>query len=968
MRLETVLAALLFLAPVARAQDVPGQVLFESFGGLDDTNPPSELASPEAQDALNVESSLDGNAILKRSGFQRNFSLSITTSPVSGSFSFIDVNGNRQDIVCQDHNCAKSTNGSGFTVFLSTAGGACMPKRWQFVQINGKAYGANDCRDTILQYDGTTLLSPLTMPAGAVLELTKDRLVVSDVAANPNGVYYSQSGTYTNYTTGINSVDPYIDSIGSPGDRVSALKYTLGRLYIFKTTSITTCILGDQYNSKCFPVSNTIGTNDPLALVEVPGALYFRGNDRNYWRLDDSGLFLVSKRISKFVAAQTSGSVQNNTQTSQTDWQNGTQTPAASWNTSTTPGSIFPSSVTVYDNTTAAFSSGTLTNISTTDISGLSLTSATVQDNWSNNLVAGRLNWTATPNWAISSNRVFCTQNDLSSGRQIDEWISTSSVTISSGSWKFNHFWTSQGTSMCAGISQECFEFRFTETAGGNYYAVYLAEDDTNGPPEVNAVIGIKKVVGVSTVTFSQVQMGYAGNIDHSWNISRSTDGRISIQVDGVFISSTPADSSVGSPSGVKYLCSSQNSPTPVGGFRFHNELSSFYSYLYSPSGTAQSRIFDTAFSTPTWGPFGSTFTVQQNVEGQVNFYTQVSTSPNSDMWDAKVASSDTLRIASAQKRYIRYEADLVTFLSTKTPTVTGVSLAAATTGQFRTQCISPGSQISSWGLLSCAQTLAGSGSLVYYATSAVSCGALPATSPNAWTSVGNNATLGIGVSSSVYIGFASLLGSSTDQAQVDACTLYWNNGVLAPPVWGAYDSTKNGIYWTSAINNSSTNNRVLKYDLNLDQWYPFDLQANAIRQILGTIYFGDSTGGYWNSYGGVTSDNGAAINAYWKSKDVMGMSPFVDSNFNQISMVTKNQSAGNLTMTYTMANGATGNYSVSLSTGAAAVYVHANAKLPLMSPQQFMNVKFGNNSVVPFEVDALRIDYSSLPWKSANP
>ncbi len=188
-------------------------------------------------------------------------------------------------------------------------------------------------------------MTPLpTAPLGSLIEATKDRLVISGVTASPSNVYYSQSGTPTNFTTGLNSADPYVDTIGAQGDQVRAMKFSLGRFFLWKTSSITSCILGDQYSSKCFPVSNSVGTSEPLSVVEIPGSILFRGSDGNYWSLDDKGINIISKKLSGLVASQNGGSTQRNIQTSQADWQAGTQYGPGTWNTVNAAGSVMNSS------------------------------------------------------------------------------------------------------------------------------------------------------------------------------------------------------------------------------------------------------------------------------------------------------------------------------------------------------------------------------------------------------------------------------------------------------------------------------------------------------------------------------------------------------------------------------------------------------------------------------------------------
>jgi len=142
--------------------------------------------------------------------------------------------------------------------------------------------------------------------------------------------------------------------------------------------------------------------------------------------------------------------------------------------------------------------------------------------------------------------------------------------------------------------------------------------------------------------------------------------------------------------------------------------------------------------------------------------------------------------------------------------------------------------------------------------------------------------------------------------------------------------------------------------------------EAAAWLFVIGTaLYFGSSTGGYWNLYGGVDNDNGSAINAYWKSRDFSGSDPFVEKNLNRISVVVRNQGSGTLTTTYTTSDNRSGSYSINQSTTSGVAYVRANYALPLLSPFQFFNVKFGNNSGSPFEVNGFRLDWFAQPWKA---
>ena len=295
---------------------------------------------------------------------------------------------------------------------------------------------------------------------------------------------------------------------------------------------------------------------------------------------------------------------------------------------------------------------------------------------------------------------------------------------------------------------------------------------------------------------------------------------------------------------------------------------------------------------------------------------------------------------------------------------MTSVSLAAATTGTLATQCIQPNSSISSWGALNCATTLAGNGSIVFYATSAATCSALPTTGPLTWqTSETNNANMTISTNTAFKLGFRSLLGSSTDQAQIDSCVSNWTEGTPSQPVWAAYDSIKDAIYWTTTINGAPYANRMLKYDLNLEQWYPFDLSAQAPKFINNSLYFGGASSGTWNMYGGVDSDAGYGINAYWKSKDFGSDTPFQEKSFKTLSILSRNQTTGSMTGTYTFSNSETGSYTISLATGSTINYARNNFNLPESSPHNFMNVKVGNANSTPFSVLGLGITWDVWGW-----
>jgi hypothetical protein len=228
-----------------------------------------------------------------------------------------------------------------------------------------------------------------------------------------------------------------------------------------------------------------------------------------------------------------------------------------------------------------------------------------------------------------------------------------------------------------------------------------------------------------------------------------------------------------------------------------------------------------------------------------------------------------------------------------------------------------------------------------------------------------NNATITADIAPATAIRFTSLLTSATDQAQVDACTVYWNEGSVAPPTFGTYDSINDVAYWSIASGNVSANNRVLRYDLDLGSWIPWDLAAGPLLARDKELYFGSSTGGYWYKFGGVDNDAGSAINSYWKSRDFTMGAPFQEKHVTALSLVARNAQTGSLDLTITGGDGYSTSYTTSLSTDSTKPYIRSNYALPLLSPQTFISVEFGNDAAnQPWEVDGYRVDFSLDDWR----
>jgi len=924
---------LAFCAPVKAQQQI---IQSDKFCGLDDIDPPNTLPDCAGQDVLNVESSVLGKSLKKRKGYIKQNTMSIATSPVTGSLRYFDVNGNNTVIVCNDINCAQSLNGGTFSNFVTTA--TVNIRFWSLVAANGISYGANDKQDKVWVLSNGSLSYSNTIPKCKILDVTKDRMVCANTNANPNSVNYSKQGDFTTWTIGALSVDPWTDNIGNPGQQITGLKNWNGTEYIFMDQSITACQLGDQYNTQCNQISPAVGTSDPLSIIITPRGIMFKGSDGNYWLIGPQDIMRpISLRIKNLLSTAASGKQYSNTQTTQADWQAGTQTQSGNWNTVDTPGSILPSTTTLGDFGGSKFiTPNTFLNVSTAT-GVLALSSNTFSD-ICNGSTAGSL-WTAES----GSSKYNCVANSFFPAQAGGGAMWASSY-VSSGSFSWSTNMNASG-----GIFDMYFMSLSTTTHTG-YYA-----EITGG-----ATIALKK--GPAGTTLCTGPSNTQSGVSIPYNIFVSTSGHFIVSAStgaAMIVQCEAYDTTYSSSTFVEVATNKSN---------LSFSLISFYGYHHT--GKYVSVGFDSGFAPPAvpiYGMFNSTFTTAlNNIEYQTVFWTN--TSVDNASWNANVASSDTFRVLSANRRYSRYEIDFTTNISTKTPTVTSANWVAASTGAYVSQCINTNGMSTSYGLLSCDTTLAGGGSIVYASSGTASC-AQPPDVTLAWTSVTNNTIPTISTNTVTWLRFDSLLSSGTDQAQINSCTLNWVNGTLAPTVFGLYDPLGNNALWSFSVNQSSYTNRVLKYDLNNDAMYPFSLNASSLLYNNNAIYFGGSNGGYWNLYGNADNDNGQAINAYFKTKDFNCGDPFQEGIFQDFSMVNVNQNSSSMTNTYILGNGITNNYSVSLSTDSTKAYVRSNKALPITSPVSFANFKLGNNAAnQPFELVGYRIGCSKIPWRVITP
>lgn len=231
------------------------------------------------------------------------------------------------------------------------------------------------------------------------------------------------------------------------------------------------------------------------------------------------------------------------------------------------------------------------------------------------------------------------------------------------------------------------------------------------------------------------------------------------------------------------------------------------------------------------------------------------------------------------------------------------------------------------------------------------------------WTAVtsGNTPTVSTGTYFQIRDDMVNT-STSSDMPILYEFTQSWFEGGAVDKSYATY--FKEAIWWsvTSGVG-QTTNNKILYYDMINDGMTLYNLPSNGFYIRQESLYFGSSSGGYIYKFGDVNNDAGAAINAYWKSKDFVMGSPYQDKEAVNISMAAKTVANSSMTVTYTLDGSSSTAYAVSFNSSNG--FIKSNKNLPLGKIGQTFNIQFGNNVADQFfEVYALQAGYRLKSWK----
>lgn len=359
--MKKLLASLLLLLPIfVRAEDsspYKSEVIGGQWLGLNNADASLQIADNEAQDLLNVDITDNGYGIRKRSGYAQFLTVGLSTHGDRGSHYFRDASGNDTLVFCNERDCSESVNSGAFSAFITTDTSGSY---YDWTDANGSAWRATNNRDEICSYDGTALTYYPSLPKGDQIEFMPDRGAISGTSANPNRITYSKKTDFTNYTVGNEDGDPWTDDIGLPGSVVTAMKYALGRMFVWTRTSTIYGYGTNQFDWEYKDLSTTIGCTQPNSAVSDQGVVYWQGQDKHFYATDGEQIKKISSKLDVSGIVSLSGGSRFWEQTTQSDWEAGTEDDGLTVTAS--PGDIqFSTSGALHDN----FSDGDFTSAPT---------------------------------------------------------------------------------------------------------------------------------------------------------------------------------------------------------------------------------------------------------------------------------------------------------------------------------------------------------------------------------------------------------------------------------------------------------------------------------------------------------------------------------------------------------------------------------------------------------------------------
>lgn len=953
MKKLLLLTSWLFCLPVLGAE-VESQIL--EFGYLNNTDNALVIAPNQAQDILNVRLSKNGNSIIKREGYGEAFELTDSTSAVHGVFSFYDSSGADVMLFFNGSDLHSSISGGTPSVLFSTG---TDDATWDCTDHGGQAYCVSSARVPLIKTDGTDDDEISTAPLGTMVTSTVERLVIAGMSAAPSRIDFSARNDFTDWTVAVEPEDPFQLTITAAGSNVTHVTSACGGTIWFKQGSFGMVLEGESHiDWKNIVISESVGTLDNTSVYRE-GILYFRGQDSHIYAYNCSNYTKLTKDIEGTINQSQTRASNSWEQTSQSDFESGSFSPDDWEDTTTTAGTLTNKTTTYTISTEAQWSDSPIT------LDGALL--ADVKTNSGSVRAAFPDEFTSFRDGTSDTYDLWDIHNPDGSA----------SVAVTSGELQIDM--TSASDNDEGGVLTA---FALQDLMRGTTVQVAFNKIDPQRTATILASVSVclsKSATGCEDDDYLRavfVNTAFpAGYRMQSFTTSES-DPNLSISSDTASVPFTFT------------LYVATNALSYTYGAHYHSATHTvangdYYLWLYATafqSPTVDVDIdyvrvipqqfdvegwnYDTGGSATYWDTFMETayfdvFSESRTSDSGDEITFRVDTSEDGTTVYDSATVTDGAKPAADPAKYFKAVAQFdIQTLSGTAPLLDDMTQVFFSSGTYHS-AVHQAENITAWDTL-IASVEDNGGDHTFYIRSSTGVFTVDSSTPT-WTAIspGNIPT----VTASEYFQIRDDFSAteSTHTPSMTEFTQNWFEGNASDKAYATYHD--DAIVWAVASGAGATaNNKWLRYDLNNPGWTLYDIPSNGFLIRNNALYFGSSSEGKIFKFGDADSDDGSAIEAYWKSKDFVFGSPFLEKDFRSISVAAKTVSNSSFTVTYGI-NATETAYQI--PTSGSMSFVHTNRNLPITSQGKLINLKFGNNAAnQPFEIFAVQADYRRKSWR----
>lgn len=744
-------------------------------------------------------------------------------------------------------------------------------------------------------WDGTSTASIAGMPICEKVEFGDERFWCANIPSeSASRVRVSSFGSYNYFTVPSNvsqvgDAPNVFDFDKDDGEGITCFKVTpFGK---FWGKRHKTGFLKGYDNLTFYKklLDPNIGCVDDRSVQMVDGLLVWLAVDGIYGYNGTGQPQLLSRDIEPLVrrVRQINSQVAQWVVDIRADWQRGAANDGGrTWDAVTSPGYLIMSSQTFVDTSSNNFAAGTLTLVSTNSI-------GSVQLHLSTRIVNQGDFEGSTTTWTCGGGMV-CNTGAFSSGvggaaGTVTKITDTGACNNTASLYLVNAAGETHLGNFGASFTGQ------TDTDGSFYYSTLAAP--TTGPFYVEVRPGAGPGASGSYLSSTWTAAGF--NLVIAAAINCPTGSSTQVFIDNVRVSS------------------------------------------YEPTGTFTSRTFDTLVTTPTIGPFAVTFS--STASGTLSFREQDSADGAS--WGTAVSLSSGATPA-LKRRYWRYLGDLATVVGTMTATLYHVGpMVAVGTGTYDSEVHFIGTSITEWKQFNVTEeNTTGIGYKVRAATySFVSTATVPS-----WVYQPNNLT--VAASTGAYYQFridSTSVTVSTQDYRAARVATNWQEGSGIPVASGYLDHRYflcATLSTTSAVNDGCL---VLQKNQKWTKWTGPAIGAMGTYDNDLVVGDGNTDSYVWKvMQDDVYQDDGAAISAYWVTKDFFWGDPFAEKALHEMWVDAAYTSGATLSVGYA-ANKATAYTSKSIDLDDTAGYTSRLVTLDSgFALGKYFRLKFSNSTI----------------------